>query len=141
MQKVKAKLFRKFHAVCSEMKLSDMEKHAIVESYGHESSKDMDEKELIDAITTLLSQKNAEADTWRKRVIAVIGAFLRRNGYPENINNIKAIAVRASDGYDNFNKIPLSQLRALYSEFLRKNKTTIKVEKVTNEMEQQYRWN
>jgi len=53
-------------------------------------------------------------------VMAAIGAYLRRIGYTENSETIKAVACRAA-GYDNFNRIPVSRLREVYYEFLRRN--------------------
>jgi hypothetical protein len=66
--------------------------------------------------------------------MAVIGAYLRRLNYAENADSIKAVACRAA-GYENFNSIPVSRLREIYYEFLRRNKTSVYVKAVITKIE------
>jgi hypothetical protein len=66
-------------------------------------------------------QKSEDANVWRKRVIAVIGAYLRNLRKRESIYEIKAIACRATQ-YDDFNLIPVQRLQNIYYAFLKKNK-------------------
>ena len=42
MDKIHRDILKKFHTLCSVLGLTDAEKRAIVESYGVESSRDMD---------------------------------------------------------------------------------------------------
>jgi hypothetical protein len=60
-------------------------------------------------------------DTWRKRVMASIGAWLRACGTTHTVETIKAIACRAAQRKA-FNDITLSELRAIYAEFNNKQK-------------------
>jgi hypothetical protein len=71
----------------------------------------------------------AECDRMRKRVIAVIGAWLRNRNKIGSIALIKAIACRAAKT-DRFNDIPLYKLRALYSEWKGKGEISVEVDKV-----------
>lgn len=56
-------------------------------------------------------------DLWRKRVMAAIGGWLTNMKTEHSATLIKSIACRAA-GVDDFNKIPLSKLRAVYYEFV-----------------------
>jgi hypothetical protein len=60
-------------------------------------------------------------DTWRKRVMASIGGWLRACNTTHTAETIKAIACRASQRKA-FNDITLSELRAIYAEFNNKQK-------------------
>lgn len=73
--------------------------------------------------------RNDEADKARKRVIAVISAWLDKMGYKfegkdHRMSFIKRVACRAASCND-FNLIPLSRLTAIYSLFRRKNEVDI----------------
>lgn len=84
--------------------------------------------------------KADDCDTWRKRVMAAIGGWLRQSE-ELGIRNcesargliplsdgarIKAIACRAA-GRKAFNEITLSELRAVYAEFLNKQKVAKRI--------------
>ena len=124
MNKQQKWLLRQFHTLCSRLGMTEYEKQAIIESYGVESSKDIDNHDLMNLCHTLelrLNKWASEADSLRKRVIAAIGGWLRLVGKEENIEVIKGIACRAT-GYDNFNKIPIERLRNIYNAFLKKQR-------------------
>lgn len=134
-------LLRKFHALCHVNGLADYEKAAIVESFGHSSSSEMTDGELINAIDRItniqLAKEHREyklMDGWRKRVIAVIGAYLRRQNREEGIELIKAIACRAA-AVTEFNAINEAALKRIYNEFLRRNETGSRVMKLQEEFE------
>ena len=115
MDEIHRGILKKFHTLCGVLGLTDDEKHAIVSSYGVESSRDMDTHDLINVCAKLSEQANkkaghGEVDKLRKRVMASIGAYLRATGRESNATVIKGIACRAS-GYDDFNKIPKERLR------------------------------
>jgi len=115
---MKKKLIAKYHILTKGM--NDDEKLALLSGYNVESSKDLNEKQLIDLINKLEGkQTDPEGDMWRKRVIAAIGAYLRRTNQTETIEYIKSIACRAAET-DSFNKIANTKLRAIYSEFTKK---------------------
>ena len=112
-------LIIKFQTLVNVNKMSESDKEALLSSYGVESSKELTDRDLIDIINKLTSKESYEADQWRKRVMASIGAWLRSQNREDNANYIKAIACQAT-GYSNFNKIPINRLVAVYYEFIRK---------------------
>lgn len=118
----KTALLKRFHALCAMNGLGADEKQLIVRSYGHTSSKELSERELEEILHTMQGKRStapSEADTWRKRVMAAIGAWLRTSGREESAHEIKAIACRAT-GHRDFNDIPISRLRNVYYEFRNK---------------------
>ncbi|WP_297163628.1 hypothetical protein [uncultured Porphyromonas sp.] len=138
MDKVQRDLIRKYHAVAASAGLSESERHAILSSYGVESSRDLTQHQLIDVIATISSNLNAHQDRLRKRLIASIGRYLRTAGYDENIVTIKATAVRAS-GYDSFNKIPPERMRSLIFAFNHKTRDLESVNEITQELQQKHK--
>jgi len=129
-------LLKRFHAVCAANGISDENKKVIVAGYGYESSKLMTPRELADAIAgiTGTGKTGDDLNTHRKRVMAVIGAYLRNNGYTESSETIKAIACRAAKT-DSFNKITRGKLIDIYNEFRRKNTTNDTVKQIKEEFE------
>jgi hypothetical protein len=77
-------------------------------------------------------KKSEDTNVWRKRVIAVIGQYLRNLHKQESIYEIKAIACRAAQ-YDEFNLIPVQRLQNIYYAFLNKNKDFARVGEVVYE--------
>ena len=73
------------------------------------------------AATKTWADKADAMDTWRKRVMASIGGWLRACDTQHTAETIKAIACRAAQRKA-FNDITLSELRAIYAEFLNKQK-------------------
>lgn len=123
MDTQKNALLRKFHALLRKAGVNNDEKMVMLAGYGVESSKDMSVYELTELCHKLdmrTSKSAAEADRWRKRVMGAIGGYLRSMGKEGNSREIIAIACRASR-YDNFNTIPVDQLRSVYNAF--KNRT------------------
>ena len=132
----KEKLIAKYHVLAKAMTAD--EKDALLGGYGVKSSKDLDIKNLADLVEKLGGSRAAtpadsEENKWRKRVIASICAWRRVTSMDEDMNTVKGIACRAA-GYDNFNKIPVSQLRNVYYEFVRKVNVTKNTDKVTGEI-------
>lgn len=90
---------------------------------------------MIGAMEAQATEKpdEANADLWRKRVMGSIGGWLRLKAEAGEIDDeaavIKAIACRAA-GCTDFNKIPLSKLRAVYYEFLEKQKIAKRTETI-----------
>ena len=72
----------------------------IVGEYGKNSSRELSWAELSEICTNLeklqSGKQGSELDKARKRVIAVIGAYLRQTGQKESIDIIKGIACRAT---------------------------------------------
>lgn len=126
MDKIHRDILKKFHTLCGVLGLTDAEKRAIVESYGVESSRDMDTHDLINVCGKLSAQANektgaGEMDKLRKRVMAAIGSYLKATGKESNATVIKGIACRAT-GHTDFNKIPRERLRNLVAAFNNKVK-------------------
>ena len=78
--------------------------------------------------------KYVELNKWRKRVMAAIVGWLKSRNRTENAAVIKAIACRAA-GKDDFNKIPLNRLRAIYGEWCGKNKVSVETVGIMKEFE------
>jgi hypothetical protein len=79
--------------------------------------------------------KDKTGDIWRKRVMASIGGWLNMTSPEQEAQNraalIKGIACKsAGGGIKDFNKIPVSKLRAIYYEFLEKQKIKKNVSKL-----------
>lgn len=128
-------LIKKFHTLLGLTGSGEKAKEAILSGYGVTSSRDLSAAQLIEACNALdreLNPKLAELDRHRKRLIASIGAWLRAMNVQENIGKIKAIACRAAKR-DEFNDIPLEQLRSLYSAFNKKKKDLETVEQLTKD--------
>ncbi len=135
MDKQQKWLLRQFHTLCTRLGMTEEEKRALIGGYGVESSKDIDNHDLMDLCHTLELQLNKgvkEADILRKRVIASIGGWLRLTGKQHNIDTIKGIACRAT-GYQSFNKIPAERLRNLYNTFRNKQKDMDAAERIAME--------
>ncbi len=126
MDQIHRDVLKKFHTLCGKLCMSDAEKRAIVESYGVESSRDIDTHDLINICGKLSAQINdksgsGELDKLRKRVMASIGNYLHSIGKQSNASIIKGIACRAT-GHNDFNKIPKERLRNLIAAFNNKVK-------------------
>lgn len=126
MDKIHKDILKKFHTLCSVLGLTEAEKCAIVESYGVDSSRDMDTHDLINVCGKLSAQANEKAgsgdmDKLRKRAMAAIGGYLKAAGKESNTAIIKGIACRAT-GHKDFNKIPRERLRNLVAAFNNKVK-------------------
>lgn len=134
MDDIHKKVLKKFHTLCGVCGMTKDEKHALVASYGVESSADIDTHDLID-LCAKLSQQAArpDMDRLRKRAMAAIGGWLRLTGQHENSALIQGIACRAT-GYEKFNQIPAERLRNLYSCFTNKQKDIKAVDGITDEM-------
>ena len=114
-------LLKKFHTLCSMLGMDADAKHDMLQSWGVESSRDLDQHQLIDICAKLSAQADIKQgrtplDKLRKQTMAAIGSWLRKSGKGESIALIKGIACRAT-GYANFNKIPRERLRNLIALF------------------------
>lgn len=58
MDEIHRGILKKFHTLCHVLGLTDDEKRTIIESYGVESSRDMDTHDLIDVCASLAEQAN-----------------------------------------------------------------------------------
>ena len=119
--KTKQQLIKQLHTVYGKYGINKERKEAIYCGYGVESSTELSCDQIQDIInklnTNLGNNTDPDMDIWRKRVLAVMFKFYGK----VDINYIKSIACRATKT-ENFNKITKSKLRAIYNEFLNKNK-------------------
>lgn len=134
MDEIHRGLLKKYHTLCTVLGLSAEEKSAIAESYGVESSRDIDTHDLVNICAKLSAQANekqgaGDMDKLRKRVMAAVGSYLTKTGYKSNATVIKAIACRAT-GHTDFNKIPRERLRNLIGLFNNKVKDSEAVDKL-----------
>ncbi len=135
MDEIHRGLLKKYHTLCTVLGLSAEEKAAIAESYGVESSRDIDTHDLVNICAKLSAQANqktgtGDMDKLRKRAMAAIGQYLAKSGRKSNATVIKAIACRAT-GHTEFNKIPRERLRNLIGLFNNKVKDGEAVDKLT----------
>ena len=134
MDQIHRGLLKKFHTLCGVLGIDAEAKSAILESWGVESSRDLDQHQLIDICAKLSAQADQRQgktplDKVRKQAIAAIGGWLRKSGKREGISVIKGIACRAT-GYDDFNKIPRERLRNVIALFNNKVKDGERVDKI-----------
>lgn len=136
MDKEKNRLLKLFHTLLSKT-AGDVKanKQAILESFGVESSRDLDTHELLEACAALEREINpqmAKTDKYRKRLIAAIFGWLRAMNYTHNIKMVKAIACHAA-GVKDFNLITDARLCSLYNAFTQKQKDLTFVGNMTKE--------
>ena len=135
IDKEQKRLIKKFHTLLGKARIDNIGKEAILSLYNVESTRDLSVKELIEvcnAIDNRANPKLAQLDVYRKRLMASIGGYLRLMSIVGGIGKIKAIACRAS-GRNEFNDIPLEQLRSLYAAFNKKQRDLRNVELLTSE--------
>lgn len=125
-------LLKKFHTLCGMLGIDAEGKRAIIESYGVESSRDIDTHDLVDLCAKLseqLGDADAELSKQRKRTMAAIGRWLECMKLKSSADIIKGIACRAT-GYKEFNKIPKERLRNVVYVFNQKIKDAEEIDKV-----------
>ena len=119
MDEIHRGLLKKFHTLCSLLGMTDDEKRALIDSYGVESSRDIDTHDLVDICGTLSAQVNEkqgnDIDKLRKRCMAAIGAWLKAAGKYQNAAIIKGIACVGRCFWNYTNSILCCYLWRLYS--------------------------
>ncbi len=133
MEKEKKRLVKRFHTLLGKAGIDDDGKRDILSAYGVKSSLDLDCRglmEVCDRLTTLTTPGLAEADRWRKRVMAAIFSYCREMKREVTVDEVKAIACRAA-GTKSFNRIPVDRLRSLYNAFKQRTKDLQTVDRMT----------
>ena len=133
MEKEKKRLVKRFHTLLGKAGIDDDGKRDILSAYGVKSSLDLDCRglmEVCDRLTTLTTPGLADADRWRKRVMAAIFSYCREMKREVTVNEVKAIACRAA-GTKSFNRIPVDRLRSLYNAFKKRTEDLQTVDRVT----------
>lgn len=114
---------RRFFAACNSAGLTEEEMHAVVESYGHESTREMTEEQLLSAADAI-GAKTARNDEWKKwvrRCMAAVYAHCERWGYKKvTPDYVKSIIVTSARGLS-FNKLTTEQLIKVYNTFAKKS--------------------
>ncbi|MDR3132542.1 MAG: hypothetical protein LBU42_00765 [Prevotellaceae bacterium] len=122
--------YRKFYALLAQMPHNEKEELVLQFTNSRtDSLSAMSDAEFGMMLSTMegfikantLAAHAPDMDAWRKRVMASIGGWLRACGTQHTPDSIKAIACRAAQRKA-FNDITLSELRAIYAEFLNKQK-------------------
>ena len=138
MDKIHKDLLKKYHTLARQLGMTDEEKRALLAQYKVKSSVDLSQHELVDVCACLSMEierrdGHQSMDALRKRLIAVVGKYLKACGKSEvNISYIKATACRAA-GIREFNRIPRERLRSLYGAFSIKLKDINRVEAMYKE--------
>lgn len=121
----RAFLRRRLHVLSNSLGLYKEDYRAFLGSYGVQTSTDLCDRDLRDAVMTLehrlYSQdvkKSDDCDKWRKRVMGAIGGWLNHERRTATLIMIKAIAERAARvKVGDFNKIDRKTLIRIYNEF------------------------
>jgi hypothetical protein len=135
------RLVREFHIRLRRYGIDDENKKVILESFGVESSKDLNIAQLIDLCDLLDKAHNkgrqdlVQLDRFRKYVLGAIGSYLRTTipDKSNDINYIKNIACRAAQ-CERFNDIPMTSLQAIYGSFSKQTKSWRNTQNLTKEM-------
>lgn len=128
----KGQLIRRLHTLRGAVGMTQDEYETLLESYGVESSKELDERrlELLCAFLQKQAGGSRDLDTLRKRLLAAVCAFCE-NAVPQwermdgavRIAYAKAVACRAAGvGEANFNRIGTDRLRSLTYAFQKRNR-------------------
>ena len=133
MDKIHKDLVKKYHTLAGQLGMTTEERRALLAQYNVDSSVDLSQHQLVDVCACLARELEKihgrdSMDVLRKRLIAVIGKYLKACGKSEvNISYIKGVACR-SCGIREFNRIPRERLRSLYGAFSIKLKDIKKIE-------------
>ncbi len=130
------KKIKYYHALCNTLGIEEEERRdRLRHLYGVESSKQLSVSDLSREINLLKVQADAQRgrnlEAHRRRVMAVIGEWLRLQHKDESAAHIQAIACRAA-GCKQFNSIPQQRLISLYNAFLNKNRDLHAVEQLSS---------
>lgn len=139
MDKIHKDLVKKYHTLAGQLGMTDEDKRAFLSQFGVGSSVDLSQHQLVDACACLSREierrdGHQSMDALRKRLIAVIGKFLKLCGKGDvTISYIKGVACR-SCGIREFNRIPRERLRSLYGAYINKIKDINNVEEQYQKM-------
>ena len=138
MDQIQKDLIKKYHTLAGQLGMTTEERSSLLALYNVKSSVDLSQHELVDVCACLARELDKihgrdSMDALRKRLIAVVGKYLKACGKSEvNISYIKATACRAAE-IKEFNRIPRERLRSLYGAFSIKLKDIKRVEAMYKE--------
>lgn len=139
MDQIQKGLIKKYHTLAGQLGMTTEERRALLAQYNVDSSRDLSQHQLIDVCACLARELDKRdgrdsMDALRKRLIAVIGKFLKLCGKGDvTISYIKGVACR-SCGIREFNRIPRERLRSLYGAYINKIKDINNVEEQYQKM-------
>lgn len=123
-EKETSRLIKKYHVMLGQAGMEKEErKEFLKQMTGKESSKDCTYRELMEVCSVLeqmINPKVKQADYWRKRVLSACGRYVKAlgNANHNNANYVKAVICRSAKvKVEDFNRIPVNKLQALYNSF------------------------
>ena len=123
-EKETSRLIKKYHTMAGQAGLDKEErKELLLQLTGKQSSKDCTYRELMEVCSSLeliINPKVKQADYWRKRVLSACGRYIKalNNENHNNPNYVKAVICRSAKvKVEDFNRIPVNKLQALYNSF------------------------
>lgn len=123
-EKETSRLIKKYHVMVGQAGLDKEEKRYFLKNMtGKESSKECTYRELMEVCSSLeliINPKVKQADYWRKRVLSACGKYVKAlgNANHNNANYVKAVICRSAKvKVEDFNRIPVNKLQALYNSF------------------------
>lgn len=123
-EKETLRLIKKYHVMLGQAGMEKEErKEFLKQMTGKESSKDCTYRELMEVCSVLeqmINPKVKQADYWRKRVLSACGRYIKalNNENHNNPNYVKAVICRSAKvKAEDFNRIPVNKLQALYNSF------------------------
>lgn len=133
-EKETSRLIKKYHVMANQTGMDTEERKAFLKEFtGKQSSKDCTYRELMEVCAVLeqmINPKVKQADYWRKRVLSACGRYVKAlgNANHNNANYVKAIICRSAKvKVEDFNRIPINKLQALYNSFSYMARTMKKV--------------
>lgn len=123
-EKETSRLIKKYHVMANQTGMDTEERKAFLKEFtGKQSSKDCTYRELMEVCSVLeqmINPKVKQADYWRKRVLSACGRYIKalNNENHNNPNYVKAVICRSAKvKVEDFNRIPVNKLQALYNSF------------------------
>lgn len=133
-EKETLRLIKKYHVMASQSGMDAEERKAFLRHItGKDSSKDCTYLELMNAckmLEKMINPKVKQTDYWRKRVLSACGRYVKTlgNANHNNAAYVKAVICRSAKvKTEDFNRIPVNKLQALYNSFNYMTRTMSKV--------------
>lgn len=123
-EKETLRLIKKYHVMANQSGMDSEERKEFLKMLtGKTSSKDCSYLQIMfvcKELEKIINPKVKQADYWRKRVLSACGRYVKAlgNANHNNANYVKAIICRSAKvKAEDFNRIPVNKLQALYNSF------------------------
>lgn len=123
-EKETLRLIKKYHVMANQSGMDAEERKEFLKMLtGKESSKDCSYFQIMfvcKELEKIINPKVKQADYWRKRVLSACGKYVKAlgNANHNNANYVKAVICRSAKvKVEDFNRIPVNKLQALYNSF------------------------